>query len=570
MPTLGIASSGLEAMPTRPEDGAPYISVVVAARNDNHGGNMLGRMQAFIDSWMGLSQQYELSSEIIVVEWNPPANRPRLRDALRWPAGPQACQVRFIEVPPEIHWRFQNADAIPLHQMIAKNAGIRRARGEFVLATNLDIVFSAELMRFLAERRLERHTLYRMDRHDVADAIPTQSTVQELLAFCARNVLRVFRSEGAFELASDGLPIPEEKDIVHPDSGIRLGSGWYPVESYSRGLLRWTSNGAEIFVQRLPGSASQLLIDAETGPSAGGEPVTIEVVDPAGTLLASARVEGRCQLRLHIPEHISSAALGLRVYSRGLPLTRDSRFLSLCVFGLRWDSPDCLSKPDWVARRVRIAFNPEPGSKLESFEINLTDASANVIFHATTEQIRTLGVGEHVVTLDLGFQPQAEAGWLLEVTNNIEAATGWAFSQEAASPFARYMHRPAFLHSNACGDFTLLARDDWHAMRGYAEFPIWPMHLDTLLCYAAHHAGLREVVLREPMRLFHIEHFSGAGWTPEGETARSSRIQSKGVDVVPNSDFMAWIHQMRKFNAPMIFALGNWGLAEVPLPETTV
>ena len=25
---------------------APYISAVVAARNDNHGGNMLGRMQA--------------------------------------------------------------------------------------------------------------------------------------------------------------------------------------------------------------------------------------------------------------------------------------------------------------------------------------------------------------------------------------------------------------------------------------------------------------------------------------------------------------------------------------------
>ena len=33
--------------------------------------------------------------------------------------------------------------------MIAKNAGIRRARGQFVLATNIDIIFSNELVGFL-------------------------------------------------------------------------------------------------------------------------------------------------------------------------------------------------------------------------------------------------------------------------------------------------------------------------------------------------------------------------------------------------------------------------------------
>jgi len=80
------------------------------------------------------------------------------------------------------------------------------------------------------------------------------------------------------------------------------------------------------------------------------------------------------------------------------------------------------------------------------------------------------------------------------------------------------------LHTNGCGDFTLLSRDDWFALRGYPEFPIWPMHLDSLLCYAAHHAGIKEVVLREPMRIFHIEHRSGAGWTPEGEKERLARI----------------------------------------------
>ena len=47
--------------------GQPYISVVITARNDNHGGDMVGRMQAFLDSWIRQAQRYDLPSEIVVV-----------------------------------------------------------------------------------------------------------------------------------------------------------------------------------------------------------------------------------------------------------------------------------------------------------------------------------------------------------------------------------------------------------------------------------------------------------------------------------------------------------------------
>src|SRR5277367_4561336 len=161
---------------------APYISVVVAARNDDHGGNMLARMRAFLNAWICQSTRYDLSSEIVVVEWNPPANRPRLMDCLPQPSERGRCQVRFVEVPPEVHRRFPNHDAIPLHQMLAKNVGIRRARGEFVLATNIDVILSAELMRFLAERQIEPRRMYRIDRNDVASEIPAEGPVDELLA----------------------------------------------------------------------------------------------------------------------------------------------------------------------------------------------------------------------------------------------------------------------------------------------------------------------------------------------------------------------------------------------------
>src|SRR5580658_8027853 len=143
-------ASSLGAAP--PGQQQPYLSVVVTARNDDHGGNLLGRMQAFVNGWVEQSKRHELTSELIVVEWNPPEDRPPLVDALCWPKDFGPCQVRIVRVPPELHRRYAHAQALPLYQMIAKNVGIRRATGQFVLATNIDIIFSNALVRFLAER----------------------------------------------------------------------------------------------------------------------------------------------------------------------------------------------------------------------------------------------------------------------------------------------------------------------------------------------------------------------------------------------------------------------------------
>jgi hypothetical protein len=96
------------------------------------------------------------------------------------------------------------------------------------------------------------------------------------------------------------------------------------------------------------------------------------------------------------------------------------------------------------------------------------------------------------------------------------------------------------------------------------------MHIDSLFCYAAHHAGIGEAVLRKPMRIYHTEHLSAAGWTPEGDEARAARIEAKGVTEISFTTVMEWIDRMRRFDAPMIFTLEDWGLAAAALPETTV
>jgi hypothetical protein len=231
-------------------------------------------------------------------------------------------------------------------------------------------------------------------------------------------------------------------------------------------------------------------------------------------------------------------------------------------------------------RQLQLTLLPGEGTSLDNLEVCLSDPQGNALFRVTSDHLQPSQSGEYLLAVDLGFKfrgqgdsefgaPTRDPSWRFEVIAT-RPATNWAVTPQAANPLSDQMCNPAYLHVNGCGDFTLLSREDWWSLRGYAEFPIWPVHIDSLFCYAAHHAGMRQLVLLEPMRIFHIEHLAGAGWTPEGEQERLSRIESKGVSVLQYLDLMNWIHRMRRFNAPTIFTLSGWGLAGEELAETVV
>lgn len=268
----------------------PYLSIVVAARNDEHGGNFLRRMQTFVNALFGQCQRHGLDAELIVVEWNPPPDREPLARALRWPAGPGPCQARVVEVPEEIHRRYKHAEALPLYQMIAKNVGIRRARGEFILATNIDILFSDELVRFLAERRLKKGRMYRIDRYDAAADVPVDAAVDEQLAYCRTHLLRVNAREGTFKMTPEGLRALEEEDIAAEDAGISFGPGWYRAMRWAsvEPPSRWAGQEAELVVEPPRDGGQTLFLDLEPGPGVGNRRFLLQVLDGAGEMVAEA------------------------------------------------------------------------------------------------------------------------------------------------------------------------------------------------------------------------------------------------------------------------------------------
>lgn len=336
----------------------PYLSVVATARNDNHGGDLLRRMQLFIDGLLDQCDRHRLDAELILVEWNPPTDRPRLADVLRWPARPGRCAVRIVEVPPHVHNRFELADRLPLFQMIAKNVGLRRARGEFALATNIDILFSEEMIAHLAQRKLRPDRMYRVDRHDVASDVPLDASPAERAEWCKGHVIRVNRRDGTH--------------------------------------------------------------DARTG-------------------------------EFH-----------------------------------------------------RIYWSPTP-------KVRLLEALQDFRVVPTVTRKR--------------------------------------------------------LHLNGCGDFTLLHRDRWAALRGYPEMAIFSMHLDSVLCTAAHFGGAPEVVLPDPMRAYHIEHAVGSGWSPEGQAKLNARLAEKQIPQLQDHTFHLWAVRMRRDRTPLVTNEETWGMVNEDLPD---
>ena len=90
------------------------------------------------------------------MDWNPPTEKAPLASVLHFPAN-AFFSARVIVVPPEIHLGYRHGDRLSLFQMIGKNVGIRRARGEFILATNIDILLDDSLFAEIACRPTHEH-----------------------------------------------------------------------------------------------------------------------------------------------------------------------------------------------------------------------------------------------------------------------------------------------------------------------------------------------------------------------------------------------------------------------------
>jgi len=168
----------------------PYLSFVVTSRNDNHGGDMTKRMRIFVNGLIHQTNKYKVPCELIMVEWNPPEGKELLHTVLPQPSQDDYLTIRYIQVPKEEHQKIAFSDRLPIFQMIAKNVGIRRAKAEFILCTNIDLLFSDELFEQIAKREFKQGEYYRANRCDIPSDIDESLSTEEQLVFAENNILQ--------------------------------------------------------------------------------------------------------------------------------------------------------------------------------------------------------------------------------------------------------------------------------------------------------------------------------------------------------------------------------------------
>jgi hypothetical protein len=658
----------------------PYLSVVVATRNDDHGGDPLRRLQAFVNTFAAQCRRTRLDAEIIVVEWNPPADRPRVAELLRVPADAPFA-VRFVDVPSELHRMLRYADVLPLFQMIAKNVGIRRARGRFVVATNIDIIFSSELVDYLASRQLEQGRLYRVDRHDIEAHFPVDASLTEQMTFCRTHQIRIHARSGTHPVDSAGRLTALEPDIVGL-TGYTLGDGWHTREGDSTsGFYRWASRKADVAIDRTmaPNLVKGTVLDVEVEPNPYQPGSWVELAIQDGERrLAQRRVSRRTRLRVPLDDGVARHRIVLcTLDSSGgrehLPLFESREQLCCRVWHVSagtapshhydiasWrpvlhDNPKLLV--EHTSAGVEIASDPgrysycaqyglfeAPADGTYEFLLEYEPVEGRLSFAVMDEERRSWapstvveieGDGVHFLTLSidlrrgtrfslfisnglleggvsrfvlrrlfgsvpieelrprqrdslvtrvvrrLGGVPgmvTAPFRWVRAAASSVEQQRELEARIEALAPLAELAplaqllrdHRPDELHQNACGDFQLMAREHWFALKGYPELEMFSMSLDGLLEVMAHAAGIREHVFEMPLCIYHLEHEKGSGWTPEGEVQLRKRIAASGISWLDSNTVHIWATYMQWLRRQVIFNEAGWGLGEVALSETTL
>lgn len=145
----------------------PYLSICMGL-GGNLSDDLLGRLYASVTTLNMLNTIYRMDLELVAVEWNISLrDTGKVESALR--SAKPNFPARIIHTPRQLHEQVPNPHGFRYFEWYPKNIGIRRAQGEFVLSTNPDDLWSANLAKFISGKELKRGHFYRVNRHDTRD-----------------------------------------------------------------------------------------------------------------------------------------------------------------------------------------------------------------------------------------------------------------------------------------------------------------------------------------------------------------------------------------------------------------
>jgi hypothetical protein len=354
--------------------------------------------------------------------------------------------------------------------------------------------------------RLRSGTMLRIDRYDVRAKLPHGASFDRTLRECAKGVFHVNVPLGVFDI--------EQRHILGLGTDVKANIIDLMSEIRVVGLHRCT---------RWRSLAGAVCDEA----TATATRATRKVVRYAGRSLAP----------LHTTTFLARPAEWFTALWR---MIRASASAAMSFRRLRL-------LPRRIAHRVKLRAS----------------AAIAGLPRRIQSWMRTLGRRARRLATRLGQWARR----VLQGPRRVAASLAWRARERPA--LARYQ-RSRWLHTNACGDFTLLAREDWARLRGYPEWPIFSWHLDSAFLYAASAQGVSEVRLDRRYRIYHLDHSSGSGWSPSGAEHLFARLRANGIPFLSDEELAGWQRQVAADPRSAIVNGPGWGLGDRSLPERRV
>jgi hypothetical protein len=158
----------------------PYLSIVVVGRHDGFSKGFELRAQLFLDCLsVSASLVPSANFELIFVDYATPTEVKCLSETLKINTHLKT-RVRFIIVPIATHIQYSRLinSSVSFLEYIAKNIGIRRADGAFILVTNPDDIIGSDLFRQIEREEFSEMILYRTNRWSANEDIQTISVAE--------------------------------------------------------------------------------------------------------------------------------------------------------------------------------------------------------------------------------------------------------------------------------------------------------------------------------------------------------------------------------------------------------
>jgi hypothetical protein len=208
----------------------PQIAAVLVGRNDDYMSDFCERLFATIE-W---NIRY-LVSEVVFVEWNPPADR----ELLAYPLTKRFSCLNAYVVSAEIHQRICENQNVKLLEYHAKNVGIRRATSPWIMTTNADAAVGLDTVNTLFTETLDPKVVWTAERVDIPWREDQQNEIGLLDSLRYKRVI-------PYQLLGTGEFCLASKELWHNIRGYDEFMVKHRIGCDVRGTAQMLSHGATI------------------------------------------------------------------------------------------------------------------------------------------------------------------------------------------------------------------------------------------------------------------------------------------------------------------------------------